>query len=61
LTWPLTERPIVVTGWVLGFSKQSFYQWRARPVTDRDWSEAHLINAATDVHPGASGDTKQPA
>ena len=42
--------PIAVTCRVLGFSKQSFYQWRANPVTDRQWSDAHLINAAYDVH-----------
>ena len=35
---------------VLGFSKQAFYAWKAAPVTERDWSDAHLINAAIDVH-----------
>ncbi len=35
---------------VLGFSKQAFYAWKAAPVTERDWSDAHLINAALDVH-----------
>jgi putative transposase len=35
---------------VLGFSKQGFYAWRAHPVTDRDWTDAHLINAALDIH-----------
>ena len=34
---------------VLGFSKQAYYQWLADPVSDRDWNEAHLINAARDV------------
>ena len=34
---------------VLGFSKQAYYQWLANPVSDRDWDEAHLINAARDV------------
>lgn len=34
---------------VLGFSKQAYYQWLAKPVSDRDWDEAHLINAARDV------------
>ena len=42
--------PIAVTCRVLGFSKQAFYQWQANPVTDRQWSDAHLINAAYDVH-----------
>lgn len=34
---------------VLGFSKQAYYRWLAAPVSDRDWEEAHLINAARDV------------
>jgi transposase InsO family protein len=39
-----------VTCRVLGFSTQAFYAWRAKPVTDRDWADAHLINAAVDIH-----------
>ena len=42
--------PVAVTCRVLGFSKQAFYQWKARPVTDRDWADAHLVNAAVDIH-----------
>jgi transposase InsO family protein len=42
--------PVAVTCRVLGFSKQAFYAWKANPVTDRDWDDAHLINAAYDVH-----------
>jgi len=42
--------PVAVTCRVLGFSKQAFYQWRASPVSDRDWADAHLINAAYDIH-----------
>lgn len=34
---------------VLGFSKQAYYQWLRSPISDRDWEEAHLINAALDV------------
>ena len=34
---------------VLGFSKQAYYQWLADPVSDRDWADAHLIDAARDV------------
>ena len=36
--------PVAVTCRVLGLSKQAFYRWKARPVTDRDWADAHLIN-----------------
>jgi putative transposase len=35
---------------VLGFSKQAFYTWKVGPVTERDWPDAHLINAALDVY-----------
>ena len=42
--------PVAVTCRVLGFSKQAFYAWRKNPVSQRDWDDAHLINAALDVH-----------
>lgn len=42
--------PVAVTCRVLGFSKQGFYQWRANPLSQRDWDDAHLINAAIDIH-----------
>jgi transposase InsO family protein len=42
--------PIAVTCRVLGFSKQAFFAWRREPVTQRDWDNAHLINAALDIH-----------
>ena len=35
---------------MLGFSKQAYYAWRQSPVSRRDWDEAHLINAALDIH-----------
>jgi len=40
------KTPVAVTCRVLGFSAQGFYEWRANPVTDRDWADAHLVNAA---------------
>ena len=42
--------PVAVTCRVLGFSKQAFYAWRQDPLSQRDWDEAHLINAALDIH-----------
>ena len=42
--------PVVVTCRVLGFSKQAFYKWRAAPVSQRDWEDAHLVDAARDIH-----------
>jgi len=42
--------PVVVTCRVLGFSPQAFHKWRRDPISDRDWANAHLVNAAHDVH-----------
>lgn len=42
--------PVTVTCRVLGFSIQAFYKWRRDPLTQRDWDDAHLINAALDIH-----------
>ncbi|AUI51864.1 Transposase InsO and inactivated derivatives [Arthrobacter crystallopoietes] len=42
--------PVAVACRVLGFSKQAFYKWKTSPVCDRDRADAHLINAALDVH-----------
>ncbi|GEM_PF-2708067 len=42
--------PMAVTCRVLGFSRQAFYVWSGNPVSQRDWDEAHLINAAIDIH-----------
>jgi transposase InsO family protein len=42
--------PVAVTCRVLGFSKQAFYKWQAAPVSQRDWDDAHLVNAAIDIH-----------
>jgi len=42
--------PVRLTCGVLGFSAQAFYKWQANPVSDRDWHDAHVINAIVDVH-----------
>jgi putative transposase len=42
--------PVAVTCRVLKFSKQRYYRWRASPVTERYWTDAHLVNAALDIH-----------
>jgi len=42
--------PVRSTCGVLGFSTQAFYKWRAKPVCDRDWDDAHLVNAIVDIH-----------
>lgn len=42
--------PVTLTCRVLGFSTQAFYKWKANPITNREWDEAHLINQAMDIH-----------
>jgi putative transposase len=42
--------PVAVTCRVLGFSKQAYFKWLASPVSQRDWDDAHLINAAVEIH-----------
>ncbi len=42
--------PVTVTCRVLGFSTRAFHKWHKQPVSSRDWGDAHLTNAALDVH-----------
>ena len=42
--------PVAVTCRVLKFAKQAFYKWKAQPMSDREWSDAHVVNAALDIH-----------
>jgi putative transposase len=42
--------PVKVTCRVLGFSPEGFYKWRKDPVSARDWSDAHLVDAAREIH-----------
>ena len=44
--------PVTVTCRMLKFSKQAFYAWKKKPFSNRDWDDAHLINAAFDEHVG---------
>jgi putative transposase len=41
---------VTVTTRVLGSSTQAYYRWLADPVSQRDWEDAHLLNAIIDVH-----------
>ncbi|TCC36279.1 transposase [Kribbella speibonae] len=41
---------VALTYRVLGFTKQAFYNWRRNPGTRRDWDDAHLSDAARDIH-----------
>ena len=42
--------PVTLSCRVLGFSKQAFYKWQTNPISDREWSDACLINIALDIH-----------
>ena len=42
--------PITVSCRVLGFSTTAYHAGRRRPLSQRDWDDAHLINAALNVH-----------
>ena len=56
MTYPLVEElaaegvRVASSCRVLGFSPQAFYQWQAQPYSDRDWDDAHLVNAILDIH-----------
>lgn len=42
--------PVATACAALGFSTQAYYAWRSSPVSDRDWDDAHLIDAILTVH-----------
>jgi len=42
--------PVTVTCRVLGIARQPYYRWLMDPVTDAEWTEAHLANAIVDAH-----------
>ena len=42
--------PVRVACRVLGFSPQAYYAWLRSPYSQRDWDDAHLIDAALEVH-----------
>jgi hypothetical protein len=56
MTFPLVRDlaaegiPVRLTCGTLGFSAQAFYAWNRDPVTDRDWDDAHVIDALIDAH-----------
>jgi putative transposase len=42
--------PVAVTCRVLKLARQPYYRWLARPVTDAELRQAHLVNAVLDAH-----------
>ena len=35
---------------VLGYSTSALCKWLLDPISERDWGDAHLVNAIVDVH-----------
>ena len=56
MTYPLVTDlakdgiPVTRSCRILGSSCQAYYAWRCEPVSQRDWDDAHVINAAFDIH-----------
>ncbi len=42
--------PVAVACEVLGLSRQGYYQWLKNSVSQRDWDDAHAINALLEIH-----------
>jgi hypothetical protein len=45
-----SDLPVAVACRVMKVSTSGFYAWRAQPVSDRDWADAHLTNTIVDIH-----------
>lgn len=50
IAWQCSDIPVAVACRVMKVSTSGFYAWRAQPVTDRDWADAHLTNTIVDIH-----------
>ena len=42
--------PVAPTCGVLGFGRQSYYEWLADPISQRDWDDVHLANELFELH-----------
>jgi putative transposase len=45
-----TDLPVAACCRVMKVSTSGFYQWKACPVSDRDWDDAVLTNTIVDIH-----------
>jgi putative transposase len=45
-----TDLPVATCCRVMKVSTSGFYQWKAQPVSDRDWDDAVLTNTIVDIH-----------
>lgn len=44
------DLPVATCCRVMKVSTSGFYQWKAQPVSDRDWDDAILTNTIVDIH-----------
>ena len=42
--------PVAVACRVLGLTTKGYYKWLKDPVSQRDWDDAHVINALVQIH-----------
>lgn len=42
--------PVTVACRVLGFSTQAYYKWKQKPISDRDWNDAKIVNELHDIN-----------
>ena len=42
--------PVAVACRVLGLSTQGYYKWLKDPISQRDWDDAHVIDAVLGIH-----------
>jgi putative transposase len=45
-----SDLPVAACCRVMKVSTSGFYQWKAQPVSDRDWDDAVLTNTIVDIH-----------
>jgi putative transposase len=45
-----SDLPVATCCRVMKVSTSAFYAWRANPVSERDWADAHLANTIVDIH-----------
>jgi len=45
-----SDLPVAVACRVMKVSSSAYYAWRANPISDREWADAHLTNTIVDIH-----------
>ncbi len=45
-----SDLPVATVCRVMKVSTSAYYAWFAKPVSERDWADAHLTNTIFDIH-----------